>query len=73
MSPLEPILRPITREKLKELAEAYATLKDPEKRAEYDQLDSRRPGEDFSPPERKPGAPPGGGVAHYVGVNQWLP
>lgn len=37
-------------EKFKEIAEAYATLKDPEKRAEYDQLGSRRPGEDFSPP-----------------------
>jgi curved DNA-binding protein len=37
-------------EKFKEIAEAYATLKDPEKREEYDRLGSRRPGEEFSPP-----------------------
>jgi len=36
--------------KFKEIAEAYATLKDPEKRAEYDQLGQRRPGENFEPP-----------------------
>ena len=37
-------------EKFKEIAEAYATLKDPEKRAAYDNLGSRRSGEDFVPP-----------------------
>jgi curved DNA-binding protein len=36
--------------KFKEIAEAYQTLKDPEKRAAYDALGQRSPGEDFRPP-----------------------
>jgi curved DNA-binding protein len=36
--------------KFKEMAEAYETLKDPEKRAAYDQLGSHAPGQDFRPP-----------------------
>ncbi|GAB3478572.1 J domain-containing protein [Polaromonas eurypsychrophila] len=34
----------------KEAAEAYSTLKDPEKRAAYDELGRRPPGEEFAPP-----------------------
>src|SRR5450759_4320187 len=37
-------------EKFKEIAEAYETLKDREKRAAYDQLGTQRPGQDFRPP-----------------------
>lgn len=37
-------------EKFKDVAEAYATLKDPEKRAAYDQLGRHASGESFQPP-----------------------
>jgi curved DNA-binding protein len=37
-------------EKFKEMAEAYETLQDPEKRAAYDQLGSHAPGQEFRPP-----------------------
>jgi curved DNA-binding protein len=37
-------------EKFKEVAEAYQTLKDPEKRAAYDQLGTHAAGQEFQPP-----------------------
>src|SRR5687768_15161209 len=36
--------------RFKDIAEAYATLKDPEKRAAYDRLGTHSPGQDFQPP-----------------------
>ncbi|HEX4024040.1 MAG TPA: DnaJ C-terminal domain-containing protein [Steroidobacteraceae bacterium] len=41
---------PGAEEKFKEVAEAYQTLKDPDKRTAYDQLGAHRSGEEFRPP-----------------------
>jgi curved DNA-binding protein len=41
---------PDAEQKFKEMGEAYDTLKDPEKRAAYDQLGSHASGQDFRPP-----------------------
>ncbi len=41
---------PDAESRFKEIAEAYQTLKDPERRAAYDQLGAHPPGQEFKPP-----------------------
>jgi curved DNA-binding protein len=55
-------------DRFKEIAEAYQTLKDPEKRAAYDALGQRPQGEEFRPPPewaRQHGASGAGGAENF--------
>jgi curved DNA-binding protein len=53
--------------KFKDIAQAYATLKNTEKRAAYDQLGSRPAGEEFAPPPHWQGAQDGSGHFGHFG------
>jgi curved DNA-binding protein len=56
-------------EKFKEVAEAYATLKDPEKRAAYDDLGSHSQGQEFTPPPQWQTHFSDGGAADFSDVD----
>ncbi len=59
---------PDAEDKFKAISVAYATLKDPEKRAAYDALGQQRPGEDFVPPHQWRDAH-GAGMGDFTGAD----
>jgi curved DNA-binding protein len=59
---------PLGKERFQEIGEAYAVLKDPEKREAYDDLGKRQAGQDFSPPPGWQGNS-GAGAANYDDVD----
>jgi len=56
-------------EKFKDIAEAYQTLKDADKRAAYDRLGSHSPGENFQPPPDWGGQHGGGGNFNFEDID----